>query len=196
MEAGVLFSGGKDSSLAAIMLARDYGVELNTCVFDPGREVPEVRAAAAALDLPFKKRVLGRDLLSEAVDLLLTCGYPNDAIDMVHRAAVEALSREYAVVADGTRRDDRVPRLERSEVQHLEMTTGCSYVRPLFGYGKREVERLAGRLLVVRYGETGSIGNGDYEGEIRNALRARGVNPALFFPLRHPQSLVVARKDT
>ncbi|HOI13723.1 MAG TPA: alpha hydrolase, partial [Methanoculleus sp.] len=126
MEAGVLFSGGKDSSLAAIMLARDYGVELNTCVFDPGREVPEVRAAAAALDLPFKKRVLGRDLLSEAVDLLLTCGYPNDAIDMVHRAAVEALSREYAVVADGTRRDDRVPRLERSEVQHLEMTTGCS----------------------------------------------------------------------
>jgi len=35
MEAGVLFSGGKDSALAAILLARDYGVELNTCVFDP-----------------------------------------------------------------------------------------------------------------------------------------------------------------
>jgi len=48
MEAGVLFSGGKDSALAAIMLARDYGVELNTCVFDPDREVPGVRAAAAA----------------------------------------------------------------------------------------------------------------------------------------------------
>ncbi|MCK9297832.1 alpha hydrolase [Methanoculleus sp. YWC-01] len=196
MEAGVLFSGGKDSSLAAIMLARDYGVELNTCVFDPDREVPEVRAAAAALDLPFKKRVLGRDLLQEAVDLLLTCGYPNDAIDMVHRMAVEILSAEYAVVADGTRRDDRVPRLERSEVQHLEMISGCSYVRPLFGYGKREVERLSGRLLVVRYGETGSIGNGDYEGEIRDALRARGIDSASFFPPGHLQSLVVGRKDT
>ncbi|MCM2466466.1 DUF7411 family protein [Methanoculleus oceani] len=196
MEAGVLFSGGKDSALAAIMLARDYGVELNTCVFDPDREVPEVRAAAAALDLPFRKRVLGRDLLEEAVDLLLTCGYPNDAIDMVHRTAIEILSREYAVVGDGTRREDRVPRIERSEVQHLEMTTGCSYVRPLLGYGKPEVERLAGRLLVVRYGETGVIGNGDYEGEIRDALRARGIDPALLFPPHHLQSLVVARKNT
>ena len=196
MEAGVLFSGGKDSALAAIMLARDYGVELNTCVFDPDREVPEVRAAAAALNLPFKKRVLGKDLLSEAVDLLLTCGYPNDAIDLVHRTAIEILSREYAVIGDGTRREDRVPRIERSEVQHLEMTTGCSYVRPLLGYGKREVERLAKRLLVVRYGETDSIGNGDYEGEIRSAIRARGIDPAPFFPPHHLQSLVVARKDT
>ncbi len=196
MEAGVLFSGGKDSALAAIMLARDYGVELNTCVFDPDREVPEVRAAAAALGLPFRRRVLGRDLLSEAVDLLLSCGYPNDAIDLVHRTAVETLAAEYAVVGDGTRREDRVPRLERPEVQHLEMTTGCSYVRPLLGYGKTEVERLTGRLLVVRYAETGSIGNGDYEGEIRSALCARGIDPTSFFPSGHLQSLVVALRDT
>ena len=196
MEAGVLFSGGKDSALAAIMLARDYGVELNTFVFDPDREVPAVRAAAAALSLPFRKRVLGRGLLEEAVDLLLACGYPNDAIDMVHRTAVETLSREYAVIGDGTRREDGVPRIERSEVQHLEMTTGCSYVRPLLGYGKPEVERLAGRLLVVRYGETGSMGNGDYEEEIRSAIKARGIDPAPFFPPSHLQSLVVARKET
>ena len=196
MEAGVLFSGGKDSALAAIMLARDYGVELNTFVFDPDRDIPAVRAAAAALSLPFERRVLGRDLLEKAVDLLLSCGYPNDAIDMVHRAAVETLAREYAVVGDGTRREDRVPRLERSEVQHLEMTTGCSYVRPLLGYGKSEIERLADRLLVVRYGEAGSIENGDYEEEIRRATRVRGIDPAPFFPPRHLQSLVVGRKDT
>jgi len=196
MKAGVLFSGGKDSALAALMLARDYGVELNTCVFDPDRDVPAVRAAAAALSLPFKRRVLGQDLLEEAVDLLLSCGYPNDAITMIHRRAVETLLAEYSVVADGTRREDRVPRLERSEVQHLEMTTGCSYVLPLLGYGKPEVERLAGRLLVVRYGETGSIGNGDYEEELRCAVRARGIDPALFFPSGHLQSLVVGKRET
>jgi len=100
MKAGVLFSGGKDSALAALMLARDYGVELNTCVFDPDRDVPAVRAAAAALSLPFKRRVLGQDLLEEAVDLLLSCGYPNDAITMIHRRAVETLLAEYSVVAD------------------------------------------------------------------------------------------------
>ncbi|MDD3934398.1 DUF7411 family protein [Methanoculleus sp. UBA303] len=196
MEAGVLFSGGKDSALAAILLARDYGVELNTCVFDPDREVPAVRAAAAALNLPFRRRVLGKGLLDEAVDLLLSCGYPNDAITLVHQTAIETLSREYAVVGDGTRREDRVPRIERSAVQHLEMTSGCSYVRPLLGYGKSEVERLAGRLLVVRYGETGVIGNGDYEEEIRRAIRARGIDPASFFPSGHQQSLVVGRRET
>ena len=196
MKAGLLFSGGKDSALAAIMLARDYDVELNTCVFDPGREVPAVEAAAAALNLPHRIRALGRDLLEEAVDLLISCGYPNDAISMVHRVALKALAAEYPVIGDGTRRDDRVPRIERSMVQHLETTTGCSYVRPLLGYGKPEVERLSGRLLVVRYGETGSIGNGDYEREIRGAIRARGIDPALYFPSRHMQSLVVGRKET
>ncbi|MGB4578189.1 MAG: alpha hydrolase [Methanoculleus sp.] len=195
MKAGVLFSGGKDSALAAILLARDYDVELNTCVFDPDQEVLAVQAAAAAIDLPFRRRVLGRDLLDEAVDLLLSCGYPNDSISMVHRAAVRTLAGEYAVVGDGARRDDRVPRIERSEVQHLEATTGCSYVRPLLGYGKPEVKRLTEKLLVVQYGETDDIGSGDYEQEIRRAIRARGINPALFFPPHHLQSLVVGRRE-
>lgn len=195
MKAGVLFSGGKDSALAAILLARDYDVELNTCVFDPDQKVLAVQAAAAAIDLPFRRRVLGRDLLDEAVDLLLSCGYPNDSISMVHRAAVRTLAGEYAVVGDGARRDDRVPRIERSEVQHLEATTGCSYVRPLLGYGKPEVKRLTEKLLVVQYGETDDIGSGDYEQEIRRAIRARGINPALFFPPHHLQSLVVGRRE-
>jgi predicted subunit of tRNA(5-methylaminomethyl-2-thiouridylate) methyltransferase len=196
MKAGVLFSGGKDSALAAIMLARDYEVELNTFVFDPDREVGAVRAAAAALQLPFKKRIFGRHVLEDAVAMLLGCGYPNDAITMVHRAAITTLCGEYPLVGDGTRREDRVPLLDRPEVQRLEATSGCSYVRPLLGYGKSEIERLAGRLLVVQYGETGSIENGDYEHEIRAAIRARGINPEPFFPPHHQQSLVIGVKET
>ena len=113
---------------------------------------------------------------------------------MVHRAAVRPLRVKY----NHRRRYRRTtcPRLEQSEVQHLETTTGCSYVRPLLGYGKPEEERLAGRLLVVQYGETGRIGNGDYEQEIRGAICARGIDPASFFPPNHLQSLVVGRKET
>ena len=40
MKAGVLYSGGKDSSLAAMMLGTYYEVELNTFVFDPDRLIP------------------------------------------------------------------------------------------------------------------------------------------------------------
>ena len=121
-------------------------------------------------------------------------GYPNDAINRVHQAAVETLAGEYDVVGDGTRFDDRVPMLTRDAVQSLGSRTGCSYVRPLLGYVRAEVDRLSDRFLIVEYGETGTIRNGDYEAEIREAFRARGLDYASLFPEHHEQSLVVGRK--
>ncbi len=194
MKAGVLFSGGKDSSLAAIMLGTYYEVELNVFVFDPSRQVPSVDAAARALGFPLIKRVFDTGLLDEMVDLVKTCGYPNDAINRVHQVAVETLSSDYAVIGDGTRFNDRVPMLSRAEVQSLGNRTGCSYVRPLLGYVKTEVDRLVDRFLVVQYGETGTIQNGDYEAEIRDAVAARRIDPATLFPAHHDQSLVIGRK--
>jgi predicted subunit of tRNA(5-methylaminomethyl-2-thiouridylate) methyltransferase len=194
MKAGVLFSGGKDSSLAAIMLGTYYEVELNVFVFDPSRQIPSVDAAAQALGFPLKKRVFRKGLLNEMVDLVTASGYPNDAINTVHQIAVETLSKEYHVVGDGTRFNDRVPMLSRAEVQSLGNRTGCSYIRPLLGYVKTEVDRLVDQFLDVEYGETGTISNGDYETEIREALSARGTDPASLFPAHHEQSLVIGRK--
>lgn len=194
MKTGVLYSGGKDSSLAAILLGTYHEVELNTFVFDPFRQIPSLEAAARALGYTLKKRVFAEGMLDEMTDLVIAKGYPNDAINAVHRAAVESLAAEYDVVGDGTRFDDRVPMLSREVVQSLISRTGCSYVRPLLGYPRREVDRLADRLLVVQYGETGMIRNGDYESEIRDAIRARGLDPASLFPAHHEQSLVLGRK--
>jgi predicted subunit of tRNA(5-methylaminomethyl-2-thiouridylate) methyltransferase len=194
MKAGVLYSGGKDSSLAAILLGTYYEVELNTFVFDPLRQIPSVETAARALGYPLKKRVFREGMANEMADLVIAKGYPNDAINAVHQAATESLAAEYNVVGDGTRFDDRVPMLSREAVQSLMSRTGCSYVRPLLGYVRREVDRLADQLLVVQYGETGTIQNGDYESEIRDAIRARGLDPAPLFPAHHEQSLVVGRK--
>jgi predicted subunit of tRNA(5-methylaminomethyl-2-thiouridylate) methyltransferase len=192
----VLYSGGKDSSLASIMLGTYYEVELNTFVFDPLRQIPSLEAAAEALGFPLKKRVFQEGMLKEMVDLVIAKGYPNDAINAVHQAAVESLAAEYNVVGDGTRFDDRVPMLPREAVQSLMSRTGCSYVRPLLGYPRREVDRMVDRLLIVKYGETGTIRNGDYEAEIRDAIRARGLDPASLFPAHHEQSLVTGRKDS
>ncbi|MEN6443717.1 MAG: alpha hydrolase [Methanoregula sp.] len=194
MKAGVLYSGGKDSSLAAIMLGTYYEVELNTFVFDPARLIPTIELAAESLGFPLKKRVFSEELKNEMTDLVVACGYPNDAINRVHRIAVETLCNEYTVVGDGTRFNDRVPMLTRAEVQSLGNRTGSSYVRPLLGYVKPEVDRLVERFLVVKYGETGTIANGDYESELRDAIRARGIDPASLFPAHHDQSLVVGRK--
>jgi len=195
MKAGALYSGGKDSSLAAIMLGTYYQVELNTFVFDPDRLIPSVEAAAKVLGYPIRKRVFEKGLLNEMVDLVIEKGYPNDAINRVHQTAVESLAGEYNVIGDGTRFNDRVPMLSRAAVQSLGNRTGCSYVRPLLGYVRPEVDRLVDRFLIVEYGETGTIPNGDYETEIREAFRARGLDPASVFPAHHDQSLVVGRKD-
>jgi hypothetical protein len=176
------------------MLGTYYEVELNFFVFDPSRQVPSVDAAAQVLGFPLKKRVFRKGFLDDMVDLVKTCGYPNDAINTVHQAAVETLSSEYAVVGDGTRFNDRVPMLTRAEVQSLGNRTGCSYVRPLLGYVKPEVDRLVDRFLVVKYGETGTIRNGDYEAEIREACALRGIDVSSLFPAHHDQSLVIGRK--
>jgi len=192
--AGVLYSGGKDSSLAAIMLGTYYEVELNTFTFDPARPLPAVEAAARSLGFPFKKRVFPVSMLSEVVSMVQRDGFPNGAINRVHHTAIESLCSEYPVVGDGTRFNDRVPMLTRAEVQSLEGRMKCSYVRPLLGYTKNEVDRLADRFLLVRHGETGAIPNGDYEAEIKDACRLRGIDPAPLFPARHDQSLVIGRK--
>jgi predicted subunit of tRNA(5-methylaminomethyl-2-thiouridylate) methyltransferase len=194
MNAAVLYSGGKDSSLAAIMLGTYYEVELNTFTFDPARPLPSVEDAARSLGFPLKRRVFPDTLLNEAVEMVKRDGFPNTAINHVHKAAVESLCSEYRVVADGTRFNDRVPMLTRAEVQSLEGRTGCSYIRPLLGFTRKEVDRLAGRFLLVSHGETGAIRNGDYEAEIREACRSRGSDPARVFPAGHDQSLVTGKR--
>ncbi len=194
MKAGVLYSGGKDSSLAAIMLGTYYEVELNTFVFDPARLIPTIENAAQALGFPLRKRVFPEGMAEEMAEMVISCGYPNDAINRIHQTAIGTLAGEYKVVGDGTRFDDRVPMLTRAQVQSICGRTGSTYVRPLLGYMRSEVDRLVDRLLLVEYGETGTIENGDYESEIRAAIRARGVDPAALFPPHHEQSLVEGQK--
>ena len=193
MKAGVLFSGGKDSSLAALLLSRDYDVELNTFIFNPEDDTAGVGNAARAMGLPWKRRIFEEGFLEQVIGMITSCGYPNEGIQQVHRKAIGILCREYPVVADGTRMDDRIPMLTRDEVQSLQDRTGCSYLRPLLGYGKKEVERLARYHFVISNGQTGQIPNGDYERGIRNGMAARGLEPLAFFPEVHQQSLVLAR---
>ena len=195
MKAGVLYSGGKDSSLAAVLLSRDYEVELLTFVFDEHHAVPSIEAAAKELGFPWKKLTFASGFLDEVVNMIVRDGHPANAINEIHRRSLSAAAEKYEVVADGTRRDDRVPMRTTAEVQSLEMKSGVSYVRPLLGIGKTEIMRLANRFFEVAYGETGTIANGDYESEIRTELARRGIDFKSLFPVNHEQSLVLKKKE-
>ncbi|AKB30254.1 hypothetical protein MSSIT_3535 [Methanosarcina siciliae T4/M] len=197
MKVSVLFSGGKDSSLSALLLEPFFEVELVTCNFGllPTGEI----AAKTAEELHFPHRVLSldREILEKAYELVLNEGFPRGAINYIHEKAVETLALDPAVklIADGTRRDDRVPVLSVSQVRSIEDRLGVQYFCPLKGYGKKVVDSLVGSRLNIEQGPSESTQKADYETELRELIRQRRGEDAIkkLFPV-HFQSRVLSRK--
>lgn len=197
MKVSVLFSGGKDSSLSALLLEPFFEVELVTCNFGllPTGEI----AAKTAEELHFPHRVLSleREILEKAYELLQKDGFPKSAINYIHWRTVETLAMDPAVkmIADGTRRDDRVPVLSISQVRSIEDRLGVQYFCPLKGYGKKVVESLVGRYLNIEQGPSESTQKADYETELRELIRQRHGDERIreLFPV-HFQSHVLSRK--
>ncbi|MFB6152577.1 MAG: alpha hydrolase [Haloarculaceae archaeon] len=194
-----LFSGGKDSALVAALLDPFYEVTLCHCTFGVETDPSAVETAADAADalgLPFVTVELDRPVAREAVDRMVADGYPRNGIQRVHEHALERVAAgEFGAVADGTRRDDRVPSVDRSFARSLEDRQGVDYVRPLAGYGRGAVDDLVDRLLTVETGPSERLATADYEAELR-ALVAREHGPdavADVFP-DHVQSRVTGRR--
>ena len=207
--AAVLFSAGTDSALAACLLDPFYDVVACHCRFgaavdagDPG-PADVASHAAASLGVPVESVSLDERVAREAVDRMVADGYPRAGIQRVHEHALETVAgretvdgQAVAVVADGTRRDDRVPSVDRAFARSLEDRHGVDYVRPLLGYGRAAVDELAGRLLTSETGPSETLPTGDYETELR-ALMAAEHGPdavAEVFP-DHVQSRVTGRRD-
>jgi len=197
MKAQVMYSGGKDSSLAAILLEPFFEVELVTCTCGLGHAWENAREAARALGFPFRLVRLDPAALDEGIDVMLKFGYPRHGISLVHRRALEtvAVLGEAQFIADGTRRDDRAPMLTAGEARSLEDRYGVRYVRPLAGYGRSAIDALVARHLEIVEGGTGAVPKADYEAEIRPRARARLGEEAYgrIFPPEHTQSRVLRR---
>ncbi len=191
MRAGVLFSGGKDSALAALLLSPFAQIELVTMSF--GIVPNDAAAVARALGFPHVTIGLEEELATTSVDAMIKDGYPNRGINQVHKTALERAAERYRFVADGTRRDDKAPLLTLREARSLEDRLRVDYVRPLLGYGRRAIDALAAAHLEVIYGEGISF---DYEVELRRLMAISYGQEAVnrVFPKRHLQSRVTGRK--
>jgi len=192
MKVGILFSGGKDSALAAILLSPFAQIELATVSFGI---VPN-DAASVARVLGFPHVIIGLEaaLATATVDAMIEDGYPNRGINHLHKTALERAAARYQVVADGTRRDDKAPLLNVREARSLEDRSGIDYVRPLLGYGRRAIDALADAHLEITYGECISF---DYEVELRRVMESSYGSEAVqaVFPQEHIQSRVTGRKS-
>ncbi|WP_338741218.1 DUF7411 family protein [Haloplanus salilacus] len=174
MDAALLYSGGKDSTLAALSLDPFYDVTLVTGTFGVTDDWRHARSAADRLGFPFRTLDLNATVAADAVDQMLADGYPRNGIGAVHDHALErAADLDVAAVADGTRRDDRVPSLSRAEARSLEDRRGVDYLAPLAGFGRGAVDRVVDGRLDVTAGPSESVPSADYEAELRALLADR-----------------------
>ncbi len=193
MKVAVLYSGGKDSSLMAVILDKlGYDVELVTINF--GRYDSTKPAVNSAKNLGFKHRVIKLDteILDTAVEMIINDNFPNNGINHIHHEVLEKLADSYDVIADGTRREDRIPKLTQSEIQSLEDRKNIQYVN-LTGIGYKTINDVSERLFDIDKSESSIDNSSDYEMEVRVTLEDKGMSINEIFP-RHIQSKVIGWK--
>lgn len=197
MKAHVLFSGGKDSALSAMIMEPYFEIQLVTCNFGvlPTGEV----AKQIADELGFAHTVIQppMEILETAAEIVKKDGFPNGAINYIHRQVLELLAKTQGVelIADGLRRDDRVPHLEQSEIQSFEDRNKVLYCSPLMGFGRFTINEMLESNLVITEEESAVILKCDYEAELREFLyRDIGEEEThKHFPRSHKQSRVISR---
>lgn len=196
MDVGLLYSGGKDSTLAALLLEPLCEVTLVCCSFGITDDVEHAVAAAEAVALPARQVELEPAMADEAIEQMVADGYPRNGIQLVHEHALETVAGlEYDAIADGTRRDDRVPTVDRSLAQSLEDRFEVAHLAPLAGFGRGAIDDLVAQELAVETGPSAAIPKGDYETELRARIKDEygEETVAEIFP-EHVQSRVTGRK--
>jgi len=197
MIAAVLFSGGKDSSLSSLILSNYFEVELLTFSAGLSENWETAKDVAAKIDHPHKTIFFGDDVIDEAAKIMIDDGFPNNGLNYMHKKALEcaASTGRYDILADGTRRDDRAPNLNYSEIKSLEDRYGISYVRPLAGFGRKVIDVLVNRFFIIRE-EEDIKGRSDYEYEVRMFMSNRYGKDTIdkIFPKKHLHSLVADKK--
>jgi len=192
VDLAVLYSGGKDSSLAALLLEKFYDIHLITGSFGITDDWQHAAVAADQLGYSFETIELDQDVAEAAVTTMIEDGYPRNGIQRVHEHALEmAAQLDVTAIADGTRRDDRVPTISRAQAQSLEDRHDIDYLSPLSGFGHHAIDKLVAERLSIDTGPSVEIPKSDYETELRTLIADRVGPEAVtsIFPA-HTQSYV------
>ena len=163
MKAAVLYSGGKDSSFMAVMLDR-LGLDVELCTANFGVYDSYIPASKSATSLGFTHKVLDLDfdLLDKTCDMILKDGFPNDGIKFIHENVVEQVAENYDIIADGTRRDDRTPKLTVNQIRSLEDRKNVQYIN-LDSFGHKSVKLITCNLLEISHEKSNKDNSADYE---------------------------------
>ncbi len=193
MKACVLYSGGKDSSLMGVTLQR-LGFDVELCTVNFGVYDSFIPASLSAESLGFTHKVVNidTDILDEACNMIMEDGFPNDGIKFLHENVVEEVASRFDVIADGTRRDDRTPKLDKNQIRSLEDRKDVQYIN-LDSFGFKTINMVTSNLFEVSSERSNKDNNSDYEVEIRTLIDEKGGNSTDIFP-EHYQTRVIGYK--
>ena len=192
----ILFSGGKDSSLTALMLSKFFDVELVTATFGLLQNWKKAEKIAKMLKFPFKVLKLDKKILEEAAKITVKDGYPNNGIKYIHQKVLEETVKFSEMIADGVRRQDRVPVLALREVISFEDKFKVHYLQPLMGISRKTINLLVDRFFKIKeYKNTVFVG-AEYEFELRAIIKKKyGVKKiSKIFPKNHTHTIVTGVK--
>lgn len=194
-----LYSAGKDSALAAVIMdSLGHDLKLVTATF--GTTEGWKVAAESAESMGFEHEVLklSEKDLNECVDLILEKDRSRYGIQRAHEIALEELAakEDVDVISDGTRRDDVTPDMSMSQTQSLEDRFDIEYVRPLNGLGYKTINRISDEFFILEKKESSRAERPDYEMEIRDYMAKNYGEEKVqeIFPESHLQSRVLSWK--
>ncbi len=196
MDVGLLYSGGKDSTLAALLLERLGDVTLLCCTFGLTDDYEHAQQSGRAVGFPTRRVDLDVEVAHDAVEQIVEDGFPRNGIQAVHEHALEVTATlGFDAVADGTRRDDRVPTVPRSLAQSIEDRYDVDHIAPLVGFGRSAIDELVAERLETETGPSAEIPKGDYETELRALITEEHGREMVeqCFP-EHTQSRVTGRR--
>jgi tRNA methyltransferase len=181
--------------MAVILQNLGYQVELVTLNF--GIFPSWKPAAESAKRLGFPHQILNATItiLENAAEMILNDGYPNNGINHIHHQALHLAADQYPVIADGIRRDDKVPKLDHNQIRSLEDSQKVEYLN-LTGFGHKTIDQLSKKLFKIKKELSTVDNNSDYEIEIRHFIdQLRGDGTASHIFPEHIQSRVIGWRE-
>lgn len=193
MRAAVLFSGGKDSSLSALLVSPHFDITLVTVTFGIEENWKTAKEVARRLGYPHEVIEMDEKILEEITEIMLQDGNTRRGFNELHKRVIERVSEEFPIIVDGVRRDDIAPKLALEEIRSIESKRGIHYISPLMGFSRKTVNLMVDKYFEIEEGKDLYVS--DYEFELRRYMKKRGVDPLTLFPRIHIQSIVKERKD-
>jgi hypothetical protein len=189
----LLFSGGKDSSLAAFILAKFFEVELVTATFGILENWKQAQKVAKELKFPFRVIKLDEKIIEEAAQMVIKDGRPANGIKYIHKKVLEEIAKDSKMIADGVRRNDRVPVLFLPEITSFEDKFKVHYLQPLKGYSKKTINLLLKKYFIFKEYKGESFPGAEYEFELREFIKRKYGNSKVeeLFPKEHTHSVVI-----